>query len=100
MSKTTELDTETTKKKIKIGVTGMTCAACSASVERSLNKREGVDNAVVSLATNEAVVTFDPNLIDESKLIDAIESVGYGVRLEKVELVVIGMTCSSCSMNA
>ena len=77
----------------------MTCAACSASVERSLNKRKGVEHAVVSLATNEAVVTFDPNLVDESGLIDAIESVGYGVRLERVELVVIGMTCASCATN-
>lgn len=100
MVKTTaESETESTKKKVKIGVTGMTCAACSATVERSLNKREGVDSAVVSLATNEAVVTFDPTLINESELVDAIESVGYDVRLEKVELVVIGMTCASCAMN-
>jgi len=97
VNKTTDTDSE--KKKIKIGVTGMTCAACSASVERSLNKRKGVEHAVVSLATNEAVVTFDPNLVDESGLIDAIESVGYGVRLERVELVVIGMTCASCATN-
>ena len=99
MRPTAETESEETKKKIKIGVTGMTCAACSTSVERSLNKRDGVENAVVSLATNEAVVTFDPNLVDESTLIDAIESIGYGVRLEKVELVVIGMTCASCAMN-
>ena len=100
MVKTTaESETESTKKKIKIGVTGMTCAACSAAVERSLNKKEGVDNAVVSLATHEAIVTFDPTLVNESELVDAIESVGYDVRLEKVELVVIGMTCASCAMN-
>jgi len=100
MVKTTaESENESTKKKIKIGVSGMTCAACSATIERSLNKREGVNNAVVSLATNEAVVTFDPTLINESELVDAIESVGYDVRLEKVELVVIGMTCASCAMS-
>jgi len=96
---TVETENESTKKKIKIGVSGMTCAACSATIERSLNKREGVNNAVVSLATNEAVVTFDPTLINESELVDAIESVGYDVRLEKVELVVIGMTCASCTMS-
>jgi Cu+-exporting ATPase len=95
----TTTETEDTKKKIKIGVTGMTCAACSSSVERSLIKREGVDTAIVSLATNEAVVTFDPSLVDETELVEAIESIGYGVRLEKVELVIIGMTCASCAMN-
>ncbi len=76
----------------------MTCAACSSAVERALNKRSGVDNAVVSLATKDAVITFDPTFVNESDLVDAIESVGYGVRIEKVELVVIGMTCASCAM--
>ncbi len=99
MRTTAESETESTKKKIKIGVSGMTCAACSATIERSLNKRDGVENAVVSLATNEAVVTFDPTLVNESDLVDAIESVGYDVRLEKVELVVLGMTCASCTMS-
>ena len=41
-------------KKLKIGVTGMTCAACSSAIERILNRTEGVDSAVVSLATNDA----------------------------------------------
>ncbi len=77
----------------------MTCAACSSAVERALNKRSGVDNAVVSLATMDAVVIFDPTLVNESDLVNAIESVGYNVRIEKVELVVIGMTCASCAMN-
>ncbi len=77
----------------------MTCAACSSSVERALNKRLGIDDAVVSLATKDAVVTFDPTLVNESDIVDAIESVGYGVRIEKIELVVIGMTCASCAMN-
>lgn len=99
MRTTVETETESTMKKIKIGVTGMTCAACSATVERSLNKKNGVANAVVNLTTHEAIVTYDPTLLDEAELVDAIESVGYGVRIEKVELLVIGMTCSSCAMN-
>ena len=45
-----------TKKTLKIGVTGMTCASCSSAVERTLNRTEGVGSAVVSLATNEAAV--------------------------------------------
>ncbi|NHJ03584.1 MAG: copper-translocating P-type ATPase [Candidatus Heimdallarchaeota archaeon] len=86
-------------KTVKIGVTGMTCAACSSAVERALKKRTGVNTAAVSLATNDAVVTFDPNIISEIDLVDAIESIGYGVRSEKAEIVVIGMTCASCAMN-
>ncbi|HUT80641.1 MAG TPA: heavy metal translocating P-type ATPase [Candidatus Bathyarchaeia archaeon] len=92
-------ETEKTKKTTKIGVTGMTCASCSSAVERALNKTNGVTEAVVSLATNEAVISFDPSLVSEADLADAIESVGYGIRKEKVEIVVSGMTCSSCAMN-
>ncbi|NHJ86979.1 MAG: copper-translocating P-type ATPase [Asgard group archaeon] len=90
---------ETTKKTIKIGVTGMTCAACSSAVERVLTKTEGVNTAAVSLATNDAVVSFDPNLVSEDKLVDAIESIGYGVRKEKVEILVKDMNCASCSIS-
>ena len=92
-------ESEPIKKTIKIGVTGMTCAACSSAVERALKRTDGVSDAVVSLATNDAVVTFDINLIDESKLVNAIEDIGYGVRLEKVEIIVSGMTCASCAIN-
>jgi len=87
------------RKKVKIGVTGMTCAACSKTVERALQRTAGVDEANVSLATNEAIVSFDPTLISESDLAKAIESVGYGIRKEKVELLVTGMTCASCAQN-
>jgi Cu+-exporting ATPase len=92
-------ESETPKKTVKIGVIGMTCAACSSAVERVLNKAEGVDDAVVSLATNNATVIFNPDLVSEEKLVDAIESIGYGVRKEKVELLISGMTCASCAMN-
>ncbi|MFW9924056.1 MAG: heavy metal translocating P-type ATPase [Candidatus Thorarchaeota archaeon] len=94
-------DTENPEKKktIKIGVTGMTCAACSSAVERSLSRTTGVDSAVVSLATNDAVIIFDPNLAQETDLIVAIENVGYGVRLEKAEILVKDMTCASCTIS-
>lgn len=92
-------ESDTTKKTIKIGVTGMTCAACSSAVERILNKTSGVDEAVVSLATNDAVVSYDPSLCSEENLVEAIESIGYGVRKEKIDLLISGMTCVSCAMN-
>ncbi|MHA1185692.1 MAG: heavy metal translocating P-type ATPase [Candidatus Heimdallarchaeota archaeon] len=88
-----------TKKTLKIGVTGMTCAACSSAVERILNRTEGVNSAVVSLATNDAAVSFDPNIVAEDILVEAIESIGYGVRKEKVEILVTGMTCATCAIN-
>jgi len=87
------------KKTLKIGVTGMTCASCSSAVERTLNRTEGVGSAVVSLATNEAAVTFNPDLVTEDQLVEAIESIGYNVRKENVQILVIGMTCATCAIN-
>jgi Cu+-exporting ATPase len=92
-------ESESSKKTIKIGVTGMTCAACSSAVERILNKTDGIDEAVVSLATNNATVSYDSSLCSEEKIVEAIESIGYGVRKEKIELLISDMTCSSCAMN-
>ena len=95
----TEIKDDSNKKTIKIGVTGMTCAACSSAVERSLGKTKGVESATVSLATNDATISFDPKLAEPADLIEAIEGIGYGVRLEKVEILVLGMTCASCSAS-
>ncbi|MBR6791009.1 MAG: cadmium-translocating P-type ATPase [Oscillospiraceae bacterium] len=68
-----------TKKKFNI--TGMTCAACSAHVEKALKKTEGVSEAEVSLMTNCAVVTYDENAIDDAGVIQAVEKSGYGASL-------------------
>jgi Cu+-exporting ATPase len=60
---------------LRIG--GMTCAACSARVERALRKLEGVESAVVNLATEKATVVFDPRLLRLSAIKEAVEKAGY-----------------------
>lgn len=50
-------------RKIQVGVTGMTCAACSNSVEGALMNVNGVFKASVALLQNRADVVFDPNLV-------------------------------------
>ncbi|MDR1837687.1 MAG: heavy metal translocating P-type ATPase [Treponema sp.] len=58
-------------------VGGMTCAACSARVERALRKLEGIQSAVVNLATEKATVVFDPRLLRLSSIKEAVEKAGY-----------------------
>lgn len=58
-------------------ITGMTCAACSARVERKLNGTPGVVEAVVNLATEKASVTYNPAAISGSDLLRAINEAGY-----------------------
>ena len=61
---------------IDLTLTGMTCAACAARIERVLNRGEGVE-AAVNFATESARVRFDPDKIDPKRLIEAVRKAGY-----------------------
>lgn len=54
-------------KRIQVGVSGMTCAACSNSVEEALRSVNGVLTASVALLQNKADVVFDPRLVKVGK---------------------------------
>lgn len=62
----------------KFNVTGMTCSACSAAVEKSVKKLEGIENVNVNLLSNSMTVHFDESLLDDSRIISAVEDAGYG----------------------
>jgi P-type Cu+ transporter len=61
-----------------IPVTGMTCAACSARVQRSLERAEGVRSANVNLMTGAATVAYDPTVTSPEQLVETIRGTGYG----------------------
>jgi P-type Cu+ transporter len=64
-----------------IPVSGMTCAACSARVQRTLQKTPGVAAANVNLMTGSATVDFDPGATTPDHLVEAIRATGYGAEL-------------------
>ncbi len=64
-----------TKESIKIS--GMSCAACAARIEKGLNKLEGISKAVVNLTTEKASVEYDSSRIKASDMIKVIEGLGY-----------------------
>ncbi|WP_394968467.1 heavy metal translocating P-type ATPase [Candidatus Allofournierella merdipullorum] len=64
--------------KQKFDVTGMSCAACSAAVERAVNKLEGVDAAQVNLLANSMQVEYDAAAVTEADICAAVEKAGYG----------------------
>ncbi len=72
------------KQKTELNITGMTCAACSARIEKGLNKMEGVSSANVNLALEKATIEFNPSEIALADLIAKIEKLGYGAQ-QKVE---------------
>lgn len=65
-------------KKETLKITGMTCAACSARIEKVVGKMEGVEQISVNLATEKATVSFDPQTTDISSIKEKIEKTGYG----------------------
>lgn len=56
----------------------MSCAACSAAVERSVNKLDGIKKVEVSLLTNSMTAEFDENKTNAQAIINAVKSAGYG----------------------
>ncbi|MGH7719881.1 MAG: cation transporter [Gemmatimonadaceae bacterium] len=66
---------------IRIPVTGMTCAACQARVQRTLQKEPGVVDASVNLMMKSAAITFDPTAVTPERLVEAIRDTGYGAEL-------------------
>lgn len=64
-------------RSITIPIEGMTCAACSRAVEKTIEKLDGVSQVSVNLATNKAKVEYDPNKVRISQIKDAIIKAGY-----------------------
>ena len=67
--------------KQKFNITGMTCSACSAHVEKAVGKLEGVRAADVSLMTNSMVAEYDETILSPEKIIQAVIQSGYGAAL-------------------
>ncbi|KVI03063.1 Cation-transporting P-type ATPase [Cynara cardunculus var. scolymus] len=92
-------------KRIQVRVTGMTCAACSSSVEGALMSLNGVVSASVALLQHKADVVFDPNLVK-----NAIEDAGFDAEILQEQstartkpqgtlvgqFTIGGMTCAAC----
>lgn len=64
-------------KKIKFDIQGMTCSSCSSHIEKAVNKLSGIQNANVNLLSNNMIVEYDENILDDTKIIQAVENAGY-----------------------
>ncbi|KAG9150043.1 hypothetical protein Leryth_024828 [Lithospermum erythrorhizon] len=98
------------RKRIEVEVRGMTCAACSGSVEDALMSLNGVFEASVALLQNRAFVVFNPLLLQDEDIKNAIEDAGFEAEImpeshsshpnQRGTLVgqfgIGGMTCAAC----
>lgn len=64
-------------KKEKFDVTGMTCSACSAAVERAVGHMDGVSAVTVNLLSNNMTVEYDDTLLEPKAIIDTVVDAGY-----------------------
>lgn len=77
-------------KKVTLKVNGMTCAACSTSVEKALTGVSGVKGAKVNLDKAQADVTYDESKVKPDKLIAAVKKAGF--KAEKTDVY----KCGAC----
>lgn len=63
-------------------ITGMTCSACSAHVERSVKKLDGVKNVSVNLLRNSMQAEFDESVLTSEDIINAVIASGYGASVK------------------
>jgi len=68
-------------QKQKFSISGMTCAACSAGIQKTINKLNGIKKADVSLMGESMVVEFDESVVSTKEIISAVQALGYGARI-------------------
>lgn len=69
-------------KKEKFDVTGMTCSACSARVEKTVSVMDGTADVNVNLLKNTMVVSYDENVTNTTEIVDAVVKAGYGAQVQ------------------
>jgi Cu+-exporting ATPase len=69
------------RETVTFPVTGMSCAACQARVQRELERTPGVEEAAVNLLLNSATVSFEPSRTSPERLVEAVRATGYGAEL-------------------
>lgn len=84
-------------KQATLHITGMSCAACASRIEKGLNRIDGVAQANVNLALEQASISYDPKQVEIAEFRDKIASLGFGTVSEEANLNVTGMTCAACA---
>ena len=75
-------------------ISGMSCAACAARIERKLRALEGVSDAQVNLAAHTALITHDAATAPVPRIVDAVREAGYDVPSETLHIPVEGISCA------
>lgn len=70
-------------KKEVFDITGMTCSACSARIEKGISGMDGAEQVSVNLLKNSMAVTYDESRLNPDKIVEKVEDIGYGAALRR-----------------
>lgn len=90
-------------RKLVFKVIGITCASCATSIESALGELNGIVSVMVSPLQGQAVVKYNPEVINATRIKEAVEDTGFQVKEFPEQDVAIcrfrikGMACTSCS---
>ncbi|MCC7566067.1 MAG: heavy metal translocating P-type ATPase [Methanomicrobiaceae archaeon] len=85
------------RRRAAMRISGMHCASCAAGIEKALLDRDGVYAARVNLASETATVEYDPAVVTQSELAEAVGDAGFSVVQDQAVLKIGGMVCASCA---
>jgi len=88
-----------TKKRIVLDIGGMSCVTCAQTIEKRLPKLKGILHATINFAAEKAIIDYDPDLVDQKAIEDAIAEVGYRVIHQSISLKISGMHCAVCAQT-
>ncbi|NWI51589.1 ATP7B ATPase, partial [Calyptomena viridis] len=96
-----------TSEKCFLQIIGMTCASCVSTIERNLQKEDGILSVLVALMAGKAEIKYKPEFIQPLEIAQLIQNLGFeasviedhGETEGHVELLITGMTCASCVHN-
>jgi Cu+-exporting ATPase len=86
-------------KKITLNVGGMSCVNCARTIEKQLSKLNGVTHATVNSVAEKAIIDYNPDIVDQKAIENAIVESGYQVIHERITLQVGGMSCINCAKS-
>jgi len=84
------------RKRIVLDIGGMSCVTCAQTIEKRLPKLKGIIYVTINFAAEKAIIDYDPNVVDQKAIEDAIVEVGYRVIHQTISLKITGMTCATC----
>lgn len=87
------------RKRIVLDIGGMSCVTCAQTIEKRLPKLKGIIYATINFAAEKAIIDYDPDLVDQKAIEDAIVEVGYRVIHQTISLKITGMTCATCAQT-